>query len=157
MTAVFVRQRGQIEPVRQAAEPSSTVNELAALCAGPGVQVWIEGAEQPLDGGATIEDTGVTELCTVHVSFCMSIDVEVNYGGKAFRRSAAPVMRIDEILEWATGPEAAGIERTQAVAHMLKERHATDRSAGGVHVGSLAAGGDCAVRLDLAPDDRYAG
>ena len=44
MTAVFVRQRGQIEPVRQAAEPSSTVNELAALCAGPGAQVWIEGA-----------------------------------------------------------------------------------------------------------------
>ena len=157
MTEIFVRQQGQIESARQAAEPSSTVDELAALCAGPGARVWIEGAEQPLDGGATLEAAGVTELSTIHVSFCVSVDVEVNYGGDAFRRSAAPVMRIDEILEWATGPEAAGIERTQAAGHVLKDRHAADRIPGDVHVGSLAAGGNCAVRLDLTPDDRYAG
>lgn len=66
-------------------------------------------------------------------------------------------MCIDEILEWATGPEAAGIERTQAAGHVLKNRHATDRIPGDVHVGSLAAVGECTVRLDLTPDDRYAG
>ena len=154
MTQVFVRQQGQIEPARREAAPSSTVDELAALCAGPGARVWLEGSEEPLAGGATLEEAGVTELRTVHVSLCVSVNVEVNYGGDTFRRSTAPVMRIDEILTWATGPEAAGIE---AAGHVLKHRDAIGEIDGGAHVGSLTVGGDCAVRLDLTPDENYAG
>ena len=157
MTEVFVRQQGRIEPARQAVEPSSTVDELAALCAGPGARVWIEGGEQPLDGAATLEEAGVTELCTVHVSSCVSIEVEVNYNGEAFRRSVAPVMRVAEILQWAAGPEAARIESARIPGHVLKARQATARLAGDIHVGSLAADGGCAVRLDLAPDENYEG
>lgn len=119
-------------------------------------EVWLEGADEPLDPKQTFKQAGIGERAHLHVSTCRRVEVSVRYGGPpAKSEEFPPGTTFAAVFAWATGKKAFDLTKAEQAKHTFAVCDSDvqpDRSA---HVGSFAS--ECKLCLDLAPKERFEG
>lgn len=147
---VFLQSEGKkgIE-LRQVAT-GATVDSLAEG-SSEGQMVFVEGRDEPLAGGAALEELGLDWPARLHVHRCTSIAVSINYGSGTKELGFAPARTIGAIRKWAISDDAFNIAATDAADLVLQVCDSQDRPDDDTHIGTLTAFPACKACFDLVP------
>ncbi|MDO7868523.1 hypothetical protein [Nocardioides jiangxiensis] len=119
-----------------------------------GATVWAEDAEAPLDAAATVAEVTNSGRAAVHVGRGQ-VTVSVAYNGATKSAAFGPGVRIQKVLDWATGPDGFAVNPVDAASLVLRLSGSAADLDSDEHVGSLAADG--VLALDLVAGVRFAG
>ena len=135
-------------------DDTTTIADLMDKAGLTDATAWIENAEDPLELTDLVAQIA-GDKGHVHVNHCRRVDVTINYGGKHKSHGFAPGATIQAVRQWAVGLDGFDLpvkERPKHEVGVCGSGIIADRND---HIGTLAS--DCALCLDLAPEDRFQG
>jgi len=136
-------------------EDTMTAQAVLDLRGGQG-DLWIEDADDPLDGNVCVKDALGDGRHLHHSRRCRRLTVTVRYGGDTKERVFPPAATIQRVFQWATGNKGFDLSKAERAKHELGVCGSGVIAERREHVGSLA-GPDCSLCLDLAPKERFEG
>ena len=124
----------------------------------PDSGIWLEEVDEEIDLDITIEVAGIRHHHHVHRGHCHRVKVTVRFTGSTTSTSFGPATTIKTVryLGMRT-PTAFKLSPVEAAKHVLALPGADHFLNDGVHIGSVATQGTCAVTLDLLPRSRFEG
>lgn len=135
---------------------------LAALGAGAQLEAelltFLEGGEEPIELEQLLEELLIADAETIlriHRCRCHRIETTVRFNHLTVSHRFSPATTIHRIHHWAT--HELGMSARDAAEHVLQLAGTTTRPDRDTHLGSLVAGGVCAVAFDLVPFKRVEG
>lgn len=168
---IFVQSEGKREIRVVEVSPNATVRDLVeaahaqgvALQNGGGhggsnaVDVYTEDSDKRLPTGATLEEAGLGNNSSVHLSRCTRVTVTVQYNGQDRSEKFGPGVPMHRVKEWAVGKKGFNLNPVDAAEHVLQLTGTSDRPDEDVHIGSLVVASGCKVEFDLVAKVRVEG
>lgn len=158
---IFIQIHGE-SGLREAELPeAATVGELHTALASLGVKVeagtfiFIDEADQPVEGERHQHLPPLKRGCRVHVSRCKRIATTVHYLDKAAEHTFPPGARVRAVKAWAV--EKFRLSPKDAAEHVLQLCKSTERPSSDTPLHQLVHGHDCALCFDLVPEKRVEG
>jgi hypothetical protein len=153
---VFVHSSGNEQPELVEIEEVALIRSLIVE-SEPDSGIWLEEVDEEIDLDITIEVAGIRHHHHVHRGRCHRVKVTVRFNGVNHEHGFGPATTIKTVRTWACGPHAFKLSPVEAAKHVLALPGADHFLDDGVHNGSVATEGTCAVTLDLLPRSRFEG
>lgn len=153
---VFVHSSGNEQPEVVEIEEVALIRSLIVE-SEPDSGIWLEEVDEEIDLDITIEAAGIRHHHHVHRGRCHRVKVTVRFNGVNHEHEYGPAATIKTVRTWACGPHAFKLSPVEAAKHVLALPGADHFLDDGVHIGSVATEGTCAVTLDLLPRSRFEG
>lgn len=153
---LFIHSVGNEHPEIFEVEDTQLVRSLI-LETDPDGRIWLEEVDEEIDLDITIEVAGIRHHHHVHRGRCHRIQAVVRFNGVNHEHEFGPSTTIKTVRTWACGPHAFKLSPVEAAKHVLALPGADHFLDDGVHIGSVATKGTCAVTLDLLPRSRFEG
>ena len=153
---IFVHSSGNEQPEIVEIEETVLVRSLIVE-SEPDSAIWLEEVDEEIDLDITIEVAGIGHHHHVHRGRCRRVKVTVRFNGTNHEHEYGPATTIKTVRAWACGPDAFDLPPAEAAKHVLAGPGADHFLDDGVHIGSVATEGTCAVTLDLLPRSRFEG
>lgn len=158
---IFIQVHG--EPgLRETDVPeAATLGELHDALASLGIKidaetsVFIDEADQPVQGERHQRVPSLKRGCRVHISRCKRIATAVHYLDKTADHAFPPGARVRAVKAWAA--EKFKLSPKDAAEHVLQLCKSTDRPSSDTPLHQLVHGHDCALCFDLVPEKRIEG
>ena len=157
MPEIFVHAKSLPDVELRTLDDDATVDDLASSVE-PGAQVWVEDADEPLDGARRLNEAGVSDRANVHVGTCKKVTTTVHYNNDTREVETPPAAALQSIYDRVTGaaPKGFGLDATARAEHTLQIKGTTTQPDLSRHVGAFA-GDDCTVVFDLVLQQRFQG
>jgi len=157
---IFIQVQGRPGLLEAEVGDASTQGELRAAIAACGIMldeafIFIEEAEEHLQGEHHEPAHGLKHGCRVHVSRCKRIRATVHYLDKTETREFAPGARVRAVKAHAV--EVFHMPAKDAGEHVLQLCKSTERPASDTPLHTLTDHHTCAVCFDLVPEKRVEG
>ena len=160
-TVAFIQVQGRPGIVEAKLGAAVTIGELKAAIAALGVPIddetfiFIDEAENHLQGEQSEPAHGIKHGCRLHVSRCKRIRATVHYLDKTETREFAPGARVRAVKAHAV--EMFRMPPKDAAEHVLQICKSTERPASDTPLHTLTDHHVCNVCFDLVPEKRVEG
>jgi hypothetical protein len=158
--SVFIQIQG-CKGITEAKVPAAaTIDELRSAITGAGVAldgnsvIFIDDADQPLEGNGKKPVPGLKNGSRVHVTRCKRIHTTVHFAEKTFEGDFAPGVRL-RVVKLAAVHEFK-MDPKDAAEHVLQLCNSTRRPSSDTPLQELAQDG-CQICFDLVPEKRVEG
>ena len=158
---IFVQVHGSPKIVEAELSAAPTVGELHDALAGHGIEivaetfVFIDDAEQPIQGQRHEPVHGLKHGARVHVTRCRRIKATVHFLEKTAEHEFPPGARVRAVKEWAV--HTVNLSPKDAAEHVLQLCNSTARPPSDTPLHQLVHGHDCELCFDLVPEKRVEG
>ena len=143
--------------VRDLVETAQAQGVVSQLRADNAVAVYVEGSDTPISIDVTLEEAGLGNQSSVHLSSCTKVTVTVHYNGKNRSETFGPGVPMHRVKAWAVGTKGFDLNPVDAAEHVLQLTGTSDRPDEDVHIGSLVGATGCKVEFDLVAKVRVEG
>jgi len=158
--SIFIQVQGRKGITEAKVPAAATVDELRSAITGAGVAldgnsvIFIDDAEQPLDGNGKKTVPALKNGTRVHVTRCKRIHTTVHFAEKTFKGDFPPGVRI-RVVKLAAAHDFK-MDPKDAAEHVLQLCNSTTRPASDTPLQELAQDG-CELCFDLVPEKRVEG
>jgi hypothetical protein len=143
-----VVEAGTVGDLRKAIEAAGVLLEAERY-------IFLDEADEPLQGEHGHPVAGLRHGTRVHVTRCKRIKTTVQYLDREEEREFAPGARVRAVKAWAVG--TFKLSPKDAAEHVLQVCKSTQRPAADTPLHELATADHCAVCFDLVPEKRVEG
>lgn len=158
--SIFIQVQGRQGILEAQVSPGATVDELRSAIIAAGVPletnlfIYVDDAEEPLEGGGKKPVPSLKNGSRVHVTRCKRIHTTVHFLEKTAVRDFPPGVRLRVVKQWAV--HEFKMDPKDAAEHVLQLCKSTTRPASDTPLQELVQNG-CELCFDLVPEKRVEG